>query len=377
MPRTPKISIIEIIADSSLTGAPRHLLTLLSGINRRKFIVSVIAPEGPLTKQLKALKVPVFTVPMQGRSDLPAIAAIKKIVAKYEPDIVHTHGHRAGMIGRLATRFLPVTRLHTEHSYTGDSQPGGSLQQWSRLRAKQLLGSFTHHTIAVSDGLKTFLTTSQIAKPSKVTTIFNGIAPLKKKPTTTQVKQFRASHDISARDNLIGTVGTFNKQKDTHTLIRAFAQIVKKHPATKLMLIGTGELERDLKQLVEKLGIADRVIFTGFMQDITTALHAMQLFVLPSKSEAFGISILEAMQAGVPVIASKVGGIPEIITHNLSGLLVEHGDTKKLAAAMSKLINDKQLQKKITSHYPQILKKFSAANMVKQTESLFTNLADR
>lgn len=374
MAKSHKTSIFEIIADSSLTGAPRHLLTLLSGIDRNKFVVSVILPEGELVNELKKIKVPVFTIPMNGKSDLVASSSIKKIIKKYEPDIVHTHGQRAGLLGRLAVRDLPVTRIHTEHTYTSNFKLDNSLLHWSHLRAMAVLDRWTHKTIAVSNAVKTFLISAGITKPDKVLTVYNGIESKFPKVSPQQVKEFKSKFNLSGSDLVVGTVGSFNKHKDTATLIRAFSGMIKKWPNLKLLLIGRGELQPQLESLVKKLGIADRVIFAGSMKDIDTAMSIFNIFILPSRSEAFGLTILEAMRANIPVIASKVGGIPEIITHNYNGLLVDHGDPKKLASAIMKLLNDKKLQKKFISHYSETLKKFSAKSMVKQTEDLYHSL---
>jgi glycosyltransferase involved in cell wall biosynthesis len=376
MPRLSKISIFEIIADSSITGAPRHLLTLLSGIDRKKFVVSVILPEGELVKELKALKVPVFTIPMRGRTDINATNAIAKILKKYEPDIIHTHGQRAGLIGRIASRGLPIKRVHTEHTYTSQFKLDNPVLHWTHLRAMRSLDRFTDKTIAVSEAVRKFLIESKISKPDKVVTIYNGAGKTSTKNLPDQAKQFRMEHGLIARDVVVGSIGSFNKQKDTATLIKAFAQMSKKWPQLKLMLIGKGELQRELEHLAKKLNIHNQVIFAGTINHPDVALAAMNIFVLSSRSEAFGITLLEAMRANLPIVATKVGGIPEIISNNYNGLLVEPGDSHKLAAAMMKLLNDKKLQRKLVSHYPETLKKFSADKMVKATEKVYIQVMD-
>lgn len=377
MPRTSKISVFEIIADSSLTGAPRHLLALLSHIDRSQFVVSVILPEGDLVDKLKLLKVPVFTVPMQGTSDLSSSSAIRKLIHKYEPDIVHTHGQRAGLLGRIASRGLSIINIHTEHTYTSNFKLDNPVLHWTHLRAMKVLDRLTQHTIAVSDSVRTFMVSAGITKPEKITVIHNGIESLKAKPSETTIKKYRASLDVSPRDLLIGTIGSLNKQKDTDILIKAFSSMHDKWPNTKLLIIGKGERLRELQRLTNKLGLKESVIFAGSMSDVNTALFSMDLFVLPSRSEAFGISILEAMRAQIPVIASRVGGIPEIITDNYNGLLFESGNVKNLSAIMLKFLNDKRLQKKIVSHYPETLRKFSAKNMTKETELIYSQSLGR
>lgn len=369
-----RISIFEIIADSSLTGAPRHLLTLLSGINRIRFIPTVVTPGGPLVAELKKRKIPVFQVPMQGHSYVPAVNAIKKLLKKYDPDVVHTHGQRAGLIGRLAARDLPIKRVHTEHTYTRQFRLQNPILHASHLRAMRILDRWTDKVIAVSKAVKGFLIDARITKPEKITTIYNGITPLTKKITDKEIRAFKDKFKIADDDIIIGTIGSFNIQKDTATLIKAFAKMTKKWPKLKLVLVGRGPLKYKLEKLVRKLKLEDRVVFTGALLNVLPALSTFRIFVLPSLSEAFGITLLEAMKAGVPIVATRVGGIPEIITHNHNGLLVEPKDPRKLAATMMKLLNDKKLQRKLTSNHAKTVEKFSADKMIEQTEKIYISL---
>ncbi len=368
------LSVFEIIADSSLTGAPRHLLTLLGGINRHKFVVSVICPPGPLVNEIKKLKFPVFQVPMGGRADTNAINAVARLLKKYDPDIIHTHGQRAGLIGRMAARTLPIKKVHTEHTYTQEFRLGNPLLYWSHLRAMRVLDRWTDKVIAVSNAVKKFMIEAKIAKPDKIVMIYNGINPKEAKITESEVENFRQKFNLSKSDIIIGTVGSFNQAKDTNTLIHAFSRIVARWPKAKLVLIGSGPLKRELTNLIKKLKLEDRVVFTGTVENILPAMKSFSVFVLPSLSEAFGITLLEAMRAEVPIVASKVGGIPEIITNKLNGILVEPRQPKKLAAAILNLINDKKLQRKLIGNYSSTLKKFTAEEMVESTEDVYTSL---
>ncbi|MFA5009761.1 MAG: glycosyltransferase [Patescibacteria group bacterium] len=367
-------SIFEIIADSSLTGAPRHLLTLLSGVNRHKFVVSVICPPGPLVAEVKKLKFPVFQVPMSGKADINAINAVARILKKYDPDIVHTHGQRAGLVGRMAAKNLPIKKIHTEHTYTREFRLNNPLLHWSHLRGMKGLDRWTDQIIAVSNAVKKFMLDAGLTKPNKIVMIYNGISPNAARVAEADIEKFRDQFGLKKTDIVIGTVGSFNHAKDTATLIHAFSRIAAKWSQSKLILIGSGPLKRDLTNLAQRLKLEDKIIFAGNVEDIFPAMKTFNVFVLPSLSEAFGITLLEAMQAGAPIIATRVGGIPEIITNKLNGILVEPKQPKKLAAAILNLINDKRLQRKLVGNYPATLKRFSADVMVKQTESVYSSL---
>jgi glycosyltransferase involved in cell wall biosynthesis len=288
--------------------------------------------------------------------------------------LVHTHGQRAGLIGRVASRKLPVKRLHTEHTYTRQFRLNNPVLHVSHLQAMKVLDRWTDKTIAVSQAVKRFLIDAGISKPDKVVVIHNGITPLSRKISEAEIKEFRDKYRLASDDIVIGTIGSFNAAKDTATLIRAVAKMVKKWPKIKLVLVGRGPLKFKLMGLAKKLGLEERVVFTGALENVLPALGSFKVFVLPSLSEAFGITLLEAMKVGVPIVATKVGGIPEIITHNHNGLLVEPKDPKKLAGVLMKLLNDKKLQHKLVSNHAKNLEQFSADKMIKQTEQVYINL---
>ncbi len=374
MRKNRKISIFYVIADSSLTGAPRHLLTLIHNLNHNRFAPSVILPPGPLVEKLKAHKIPIFQVPMRGKADTAAVNAVARLIDQYEPDIIHTHGQRGGLVGRLAARKKPVRVVHTEHTYTQEFKLSNPLLHWTHLRAKSVLNRWTDKIIAVSDAVRRFMIDSKLVHPDKVVTIYNGVTTKLPKIAEAEVVAFKEKFGIQKDDIVVGTIGSLNMAKDHGTLIRAFARMTGKWKNLKLVIIGKGPLKLPLEKLVQKLGLKDRVIFTGAVDNICPALKSFTVFVLPSRSEAFGLSLLEAMQVGLPIVAAKVGGIPEIIKHGYNGLLVPTGDPKTLASTLMKLLNDKALQRKLSKHHEEALGKFSSSTMVRSTEKIYEDL---
>jgi glycosyltransferase involved in cell wall biosynthesis len=311
---------------------------------------------------------------MSGHSYIPAVNGIKKLLKNYDPDVVHTHGQRAGLVGRLAAKGLPIKIVHTEHTYTKEFRLQNPVLHLSHLRAMKVLNQYTDYTIAVSKAVKQFLVKNKFAKESKITVVYNGITPMTKKIGENEINIFKKEYGIESKDIVIGTIGSFNEQKDTKTLIQAIEKMVKKWPNIKLVLVGKGHLKRKLENLVKRLKIEERVVFTGALKNVFPALKSFDIFVLPSLSEAFGITLLEAMKAGTPIVATRVGGIPEIIRHNHNGILVEPKDAKGLASAMMRLLNDKKLMKKLTQNHAKSVSDFSADKMTKATEKVYINL---
>lgn len=369
-----KLNIFYVIADSSLTGAPRHLLSLIDGLNPKDFSLSVILPPGSLVDELKKRKVHIFTVPMRARSDMAAVNAVKKLLRKYDPDIMHAHGQRAGLIARWAAKGLPIKVIYTEHTRTLQFKLGNPVLDWAHIKAMRALDKWTDMNIAVSQAVADFLIKYKITKPEKIQIIHNSIESKPKAHIDEDTLGIINQYGLRKKDIIIGTIGSLNIQKDTATLIKAMTKVIKRLPQSKLVIVGSGPLKFKLQKLAKKLKITDHVIFTGSIKNISSILQLFTIFVLPSRSEAFGISILEAMRAGVPIIATKVGGIPEIITNNRDGILIEPGQPKLLASGIMKLINNKKLQAKLSKEGLETIKRFSIDKMIQETSRVYKGL---
>src|SRR3989344_985176 len=223
-----KISIFYVIADSSLTGAPRHLLSLVDNLSDKDFALSVILPQGPLADALKRKKVSTFMVPMRARSDTDAVRAIQKLLRKYDPHIMHAHGQRAGLLARLAVRGLPIKTVYTEHARTPQFHLANPVLDWAHIRAMKMLDSTTHMNIAVSKAVANFLINNKITRPHKVQVIYNGIESLEPKHIDKPTLDIINQYGLRKQDIIIGTVGSLNIQKDTATLIKAMERVLKK-----------------------------------------------------------------------------------------------------------------------------------------------------
>lgn len=369
-----KINIFYVIADSSLTGAPRHLLSLVKNLDMKDFTMSVILPQGPLADELKKIKINTFLVPMKHRADMGAVNRIKKLLIKYDPDIVHIHGDRAGLFARMAAKGLPIKVIYTEHTRALQFRLNNRVLDWSHIKAGIMLDRWTDMNIAVSNAVKDFLIKLKITQPNKVKVIYNGISSKPNKYIDTDTIDIITQYGLKKRDVIIGTIGSLNIQKDTITLVKAMPKILKKLPTAKLVLVGSGPLKYMLQKVAKKLKIEDKVIFTGSVKDISSILQILTVFVLPSRSEAFGISILEAMRANVPVVATRVGGIPEVVTNNQNGILIEPNNHKLLASTIIRLLHDKKLQHKLVKNGAETIKKFSITKMVNATSQLYKDI---
>ncbi len=197
--------------------------------------------------------------------------------------------------------------------------------------------------------------------------IYNGIEPVKKK-----AKPFSKENEV-----LIGSIGTLNEQKGMQYLIKAMPAVLKEFPNAKLEIIGEGYYKDRLQRLVKSMKLTRQVKFTGFLKDVYEELEKLDLYVQPSLSESFGLAILQAMSVGLPVIATKTGGVPEVVTDGKTGLLVEPKNSGQLASAVLEILRDKEKaisMGKLAAEDATL--KFSLKDMVEETEDVYEGVAE-
>lgn len=364
-----KIKILEMIGDSTLAGAPRHLLSLVEHFDSKKFSLFVICPPGPLAGEIKGLKknIDLEIVPMHSKLDLAAIKEIRANIRHIKPDLIHVHGTRAGSLGRLAAIGFKMPVVYTEHLWTKHYKLPSRISHRMQLIGLWFLDMFTTLNIAVSQAVKDFMVENQISRPEKIVVIYNAIITPKKKAK------------IFARDKkiILGTVGTLNIQKGIQYLIAAMPLILKEFPETRLEIVGEGPYRRHLEKQIKKMKLAGAIQLTGFIKDIEEKLLDFDIYVQPSLSESFGLAILQAMAAGVPIVATNTGGIPEVVTTGKTGILVQPAKPEALAGGILTLLRDTRKAKEMGHLASEDVKiKFNLPDMVKETEKVYETLAE-
>jgi len=354
MPSNKKIKIIQVIADSGLTGGPRHVLGLLKNINKEKFNILLIAPRGWLTAEATKINgVKVKIVDFRSKFDLNSLIKLKKDIAEFRsadnpfgPIIIHAHGPRAGYFLALVKR--PGEKfIYTEHIWSHEYKIDNFINRKIQSQGVKFTCRRADLVIAVSKSVKNFLLKPLGVIEKKIIIIPNAIE------VNDDNRQLKKE---SSSQMLVGSVGALVKRKGHVHLIRAFSRVAASLPKARLEIVGDGPEKQNLLNEIKKLDLESKIQLVGEQKNTEKFLNSWDLFVLPSISEVFGIVILEAFEARVPVIATAVGGVPEIIKNDENGILVPAGDPKKLAKAILYLLVEKQERQKLADSAYKILK---------------------
>jgi glycosyltransferase involved in cell wall biosynthesis len=291
--------------------------------------------------------------------DVAAFVEMKAALAGFQPDVVSAHTAKAGWIARAACARLRIPCIYTPHGLpVGDRMPGAS---GAVFRAAERAASrWMRAMICVCEHERKLAAANAIAPPERLFVVRNGVRPI--------TGELLA--DPGASPPRIVCVARFEPPKDHATLLRALAQITDLD--WELDLIGDGPMEPACRDLAERLGIARRVRFRGYMRDVAAALAQAQVFALASNSEGLPRSVLEAMRAGLPSAASSVGGVPEALHDGETGLLAPSGDAAGFAAALRRLISDATLRLRIGAAARAVCEaRFSLQRMIEETAAVY------
>lgn len=315
------MKILMILHSHICGGAEAHVSLLMNGLITRGHRVAFAGPlDSWLAEKAGAAGAELFHMPMHGMADLASAFLAVKAVCRYKPDFIHGHMVRGTHYATIAGRITGCPTVVTDHSTI-------SYKRFNRAG----------HIIAVSEAVKDFLLTRGI-RASKITRIYHGV------PDRFNLRRRR--RDVRERlglredEQALCMMARFIPDKGHDILLEALS-LLSPDRHYKLFLAGddTGPWATEIKRMTRDKGLQDRVVFLGFSDNVPLLLAGMDILVAPSRREALSLSILEAMSMGIPVIAARTGGIPELIQHEKNGLLVEREDPKDLLMAVSTLVS--------------------------------------
>lgn len=361
-----KIKIAYIIPSLEIGGSEQKVIDLATNLNLEKFTphIILISKGGALLEKAEANQIQTFIAKKQSKVGLIALFRIKKYLKENKIDIVQVFTSTGKLWGRLAA-ILAHTKIivSTEESLFR----GKKLDVWLEKR----FASKTNIIITNSLATKTSAQKYTLFPDSRYQIIYNGIDLDKFKV----LKKANETHPFRENDEtILMCVARFDPRKGIHTLIEAVSLLKKDKYRFKLILVGDGSLKLELKNLTDRLQLNKEVLFVGYRNDIPAILRTADIFVLPSLEEGFGNVVVEAMASSVPVIASNIGGLSEIINDEKNGLLFETQNSQSLYEKIKKLIDDPLLREHYQKQAFIDAKKFSLKHMVQAHEILYLDL---
>lgn len=333
-----KIRILHLITRLPIGGAERLLLGILRNLDPDEFesVVCCIQDRGELAGEVEALGIPVIALDLmqKGGYDRAVVPALRRIMRERGIDLVHTHLYHANLYGRLAAHREGIAAVASVHNTY-------KKRKWYRHLINRWLAGKTFVVTAGSEDVKRDLLTIDRLSPKKVVRLPNCI-DLSRVETSITPAEAKQHFDFAATDLVIGTVGRAEEQKGHIFLLEAFSQLRQRPDGhrLKLLLVGDGRQLPYLKEYAERLGISADVRFPGNITKLAEVYRAMDIFAMPSLWEGLSLAMLEAMAAGLPMVATEVGGARDVLGDSQWGLLIPPHDASALAAAIGRLLDD-------------------------------------
>jgi glycosyltransferase involved in cell wall biosynthesis len=362
------MTILFLTTHLNTGGITSYLFSLSKGLIMLGCRVVVVSSGGNMENDFKTVGAKVINVSIQTKSDVSlkiyfALPKILRIMKEEKIDIIHAQTRITQVLARMLSRLTKKPALSTCHGY------------FKKRLFRRLFPCWGSKTIAISTQVREHLIKDFGLDENKVVLIENGI----------DLKQFKVADEAERKmvrqkfklgdELLIGIIARLSEVKGQDILIQAFKKVVEQIPNAKLIIVGEGKTDAELRNLTLLLHVNKQVLFYPIVNQTSETLSLFDLFVMPSRQEGLGLSIIEAQAAGLPVVASRVGGIPTLIEDGQTGVLVDPENIKMLADAMIALLSDKNKRQTIGYNARRFVEtRFSLERMAEQTLNLYKSL---
>jgi len=390
-----KYKVIHVITRFDKGGSAENTFLTVRGLDPEKYEVILIrglarqSPAGiPEARAIannleeagkagvRILAIPELVRNIHPRDDLKALLKLVKIFRQERPHIVHTHTSKAGILGRWAARLsgVPVI-IHTPHGHVF----WGYFNRWETalyVFLERLTAAITDKIITLTEQENKDYLGRHIAPAGKFTTIHSGVALERFINGRVDPTDMKKELGIPANAFVVGTVGRLTAIKGHKYLIAAAQEALLTTPGMIFVFLGDGNLLDVLKAQADEAGIRDNVRFLGWRQDVAGVMSTFDIFVLPSLNEGMGKVLVEAMAMGKPIIASAVGGIPDLVVHGKNGLLVPGADAEAIAGSIELLCRDPARRKIMGEKGKVMAADYSAESMIRKIDRLYGALLE-
>ncbi len=382
------VRVLHVITRLDPGGSAENTLLTVARLDKSRFEVHLAVgmtagDPGPTLDEARASGVALFEIPELVRAVAPladwrALRSLRRIMQSNTYDIVHTHTSKAGILGRLAARFEGVPRiLHTPHGHVFYGYYGAVITQLFVWLERWVAG-FTDRVIALTQADLEDHLRFGIAPRERFCVIHSGIdfSAFENGATKRDRTAIRGDLGIDPDGIVIGSLGRLTAIKGHRVLLESFAMVRTRFGNAWLLLVGDGEERIALETLARELRVENYTVFAGWRDDIAEVLGGMDVFVFPSINEGMGKALVEAMYAGVPCVATNVGGIPELIRNEQEGLLVPPAAPQELADGVLRMLNHDAERSRFAATANKRAQAYSADSMVEQIELLYDELVD-
>ena len=364
--------ILHVITTVNRGGAENHLVDLCRGqvLAGHNVAVAYLKGDHYWRAEFERMGVRVEFLGLRRYGELAPVLRLCRVIHAFDPDVVHAHMPPAELYARLALVVFPgrrpafvISKHNDEPFFRG---PGHELLgAWVAKRANAI--------VAISDAVNRYTRERRGTSTAVLKTVRYGIDPEPFQAVSREeAAAVRKSWHIPPDAWVIGTVARLVPQKALHVLIEGYADYrARATRSSRLVLVGRGPLEDELKALAENFGVAGEIVWAGFREDIPAVMRAFDLFALTSSYEGFGLVLLEAMSAARPVLATKVSAIPEIVRDNETGILCQAGNASSIAAALAKFESASMRARMGDAGLQRVQTLFTLARMNTETESIY------
>jgi glycosyltransferase involved in cell wall biosynthesis len=371
--------IIWMIDSLGPGGAEQLMPTILRHLKDKEFNIRICALQvrlgNPIASELERIGLPVDLVPVPNLRHPLNLLRILRYLRLHQPRILHTQLEFSDILGTIAAKILGIPTVATLH--TLDSFTNKKYSSW-RLRLRWfVLRVFCNQIIAVSEKTRAHHLESGNLGSSKVMTLYNGVDISRFKGIDkAQITKTRQALNLTLDIPIIITVAVLREPKGIQNMIKALPAILEQVPDLHYLIVGDGNYGAALHELVSALTLEEHVTFAGHRTDIPALLACGDIFVLPTLKDALPTVLIEALAAEIPVVASNVGGVPEIIENGVDGLLVPPDDPSSLAKACLELLNNSELVRQMILEGSQIVQqRFSINAQIEKLSSLYQELS--
>ena len=376
-----RIKVLHIITNLPVGGAQDNTLLTVERLDRARYEVSLMcSPEGHWVRRaahipdLNLIFIDELVRPISIFRDLIAFWRIYRHIRKQRYTIVHTHSSKPGFTGRLAAWLARVPVIvHTIHGFPfHDFMPAFARHFY--IRIERLLSRLTTRLVTVSKLNLEKAVKLGLAEREKFVNIYSGI-DFEKFSVIADVYRKRQELGVAEHEYVVGMVGRFSEQKAPWNFIAAMPHVLHRYRNTRFVMVGDGELMAEMKALAEKLEVSRHVSFLGFRDDVAEILQTFDVYVLSSQWEGLGRSLTEAMFLGRAVVATDVEGVPELVQHGKTGILVPANNPEALAREIASLLADPEKRARL-GHVARekVDDTFDANRMVHELDRLYQKL---